>query len=97
MSFAALFVVAVLACIVLNGLTIVVLAMKKQQLTYMDLILISLSISDLLQAGLGYSVEIYSYYSETQMNDVACKVCNVSTGWNRRFTTLILIFFSENT
>ena len=74
MSFAPLFVVCVAACVILNALTVLVLVKKGGKLTYMDLILISLSVSDLLQAALGYSVEIFAYYSESSMAFGPCKV-----------------------
>ena len=59
MAVVALFVLGVIASVLLNLLVVVVLMQKGKSLNYMDVIMISLSFSDLLQAGIGYGIQFF--------------------------------------
>ena len=56
--------VGILASTLLNLLVILVLQRKRKSMTNMDRLMISLSVSDLLQALVGYTTGLYNEYWE---------------------------------
>ena len=79
MCLVGLLIFGLLVCGLLNLLVIVVLLKKGNEISYMDLLMISLAISDLLQASVGYSVEVHSYYMATSISSTSCKISAFST------------------
>lgn len=88
MAVVVILIVGVIVSLLLNLLVLVVLLKKGQKINYMELIMVSLSISDLLQAAIGYSVEIHSFLSATKISDVGCQISAFST----TFLGLVSIF-----
>ena len=78
MYLVTLFLFGLVICILLNLLVIVVLLRKGRDICFMDLLMISLSISDLLQTSIGYSVEIHSHYTGRLISHTSCKVAAFS-------------------
>ena len=79
MGLGIFFVFGLVMCVSLNFLVIVVLLKKGRAINYMDMLMISLSVSDLLQAGIGYTVELHSYYSGKPIDGVPCQIAAFST------------------
>ena len=63
MSFEVCFISGIILSDLLNLLIVVVILSKGDSINYMDIIIVSLSTSDILQATVGYTVEIYSIYT----------------------------------
>ena len=57
MGLGNLFMVAVAICILFNGIVVTVLLKKAKRITYLDLVLVSLAISDALQVGGDFEME----------------------------------------
>jgi len=74
MAFVVFYIIGVISSVLLNLLIIIVLLRKVRDITYMDLIMVSLSLSDLIQAAAGYSIEIYSISYENIMSETRCKI-----------------------
>ena len=71
--------VAVALCILLNVIVVVVLLKKAGRINYFDLVLVSLAISDALQAAVGDSIEIHHFYSGNELVGTPCVVSSFST------------------
>lgn len=82
------YVSGIILSVILNMMVIIVLVKKKRDINHIDLCIISLAVSDLLQAGLGYSLEIYSFHYDTAM---LSKIwCNIS-GFSITYLALVSI------
>ena len=73
MEILVFYVLGIIISVILNLLVIVVLLSKKSKVNLLDLSIVSLSISDLLQSGIGYSLEIYGFIKEEWVDDSTCK------------------------
>ena len=60
----SLFIIAIIISVTLNLSVLLYLYRKKSKLNVLELSLLSLSVSDLLQSGIGYSTEIISFTTE---------------------------------
>jgi len=80
MALAVFFCIGLITCVLLNLLVVVVLLKKGRERSYMDLLMVSLSTSDILQAGIGYSVEIHAYYHNgLSSSKLWCQIAGFST------------------
>ena len=66
--------VAVLLCILLNLILVVYLLKKSGRLNYLDVVLVSLALSDALQAAIGDIIEIHAYVSGDKLDGIPCLV-----------------------
>lgn len=82
------FIIGVILCISLNLLVVLVMWGKRKELTQIDLIMLSMAVSDLLQAILGYPVQIHAFIYEEMMNEKFCAV----SGFSVTFLALTSIF-----
>ena len=73
-----LLIIGLTMCVILNLLVIVVLLKKGRKINYMGVFMISLAISDILQAGIGYAVEVHSYFTIQSIDKLSCIVSGFS-------------------
>ena len=73
-----LLIIGLTMCVFLNLLVIVVLLKKGWKINYMGVFMISLAISDILQAGIGYAVEVHSYFTIQSIGKLSCIVSGFS-------------------
>lgn len=83
-----LYIIGIFLTVLLNLLTIIVLSKKCKKLTHFDLIMISLSINDIMQALVGYSLELYSTVNYSHFHTSLC--CKVA-GFTITFLGLVSI------
>lgn len=69
-----LYLIGIILCMLLNLLVIVVSLSKKSKINHLDLCIISLAVSDFLQAGMGYSLEIHGFINVEVVNTISCGV-----------------------
>ena len=79
MSFGICFMLAVALCILVNAIVIILLLKKKNEVNYLDLILVSLALSDALQAAVGDSIEIHAFISGKELVGTPCVISAFST------------------
>lgn len=73
------YVTGILLSVIPNLLVIIVLLNKRHKLNHLDLCIVSLAVSDCLQAGIGYSLEIYSFdFSSDSERFPSCKIAGFS-------------------
>lgn len=82
-----LYIAGVVLSLGLNLFVVVVVASKRKCVSYFDLLMLSLSISDILQTGVGYSTEIYALATSSTISKDACKVA----GFTVTFLALVSI------
>ena len=56
-----LFIGGIILSILLNLLIVIAIFSKGNNINYMDIIMISLSVSDILQAAVGYMMEVHAF------------------------------------
>ena len=92
------FIIGSILSVTLNLTVIIVLTCQKRRLIVVHYSFVSLSISDLLQAGIGYSMEIFSYFnrsSQSRDGDSACTIGAFSVSCAVLFSLPSLIGWSE--
>lgn len=72
------YIIGVVLSILLNLLVVVVLLTKCSHVNHLDMLMVSLAISDILQSVTGYPVEIYSLINTTIIDQLSCKVAGFS-------------------
>ena len=79
MAFGECFMIAVAFCILFNAVVVALLLKKGNRINYLDLVLVSLAISDALQAAVGDSIEIQAFYSGNELVGIPCTISGFST------------------
>lgn len=75
----AFFIIGVASSLSLNLLVVVVVAQKKRRMNHLDVFKISLAVSDIMQSGIGYPLEIYANISSKEISKLSCTVAGFST------------------
>lgn len=79
--------VGITLTIILNGTVIVYLIKKKSKINQLDFLLLSLAVSDVLQAVIGYSLEIYGQTHTSTNTWIGCE----AAGFSVHFFALVSI------
>ena len=79
MAYIVFSVLGVMLCIFLNLLVIIVLLRKTDAINRLDLLMISLAISDILRAVVGHSLEINSVHRGSSISDQECQIIGFAT------------------
>lgn len=80
------YIIGIFIGVILNMVVVLVLLSKKREVNHLDLTIVSLCLSDIFQAGVGYSVEIYSFYQDEGPSKQLCEISG--------FTITFLAFVS---
>lgn len=81
------YILGVVLSLFLNFMVVAVIFSKRLTLRHLDLIMLSLAISDVIQACLGYSIEIYAHMSGNVISNVQCQI----SGYTITFMALVSI------
>lgn len=73
------FIIGVIISLILNLIVCLVVLSKRKKINYFDILMLSMGISDIIQATTGYPVEIHSFMSEKEIGKVACTIAGFST------------------
>lgn len=72
------YICGVIISMLLNSLVVIVMATKGKQVNHLDLLMLSLAISDVLQTATGYPFEIYSLFNSTEIEETPCTIAGFS-------------------
>lgn len=74
-----LFFLGVILSIAFNMVVIIVVLRKKRHTNHLDLLKLSLAISDISQAAIGYIVELHAFWNKSEITKTSCIIAAFST------------------
>ena len=80
-------VIGIILCVILNLMVIIVYGYKRRSIKVGEIQLVSLALSDFLQAGTGYALQLYAYNTPSEIGTWACK----ASGFCVTFLSLVSI------
>ena len=88
------FIIGIVLSVFLNLSVILFFCCQKNKLNVLELSLVSLALSDLLQAGIGFSMEILSFFKKNENNEKSCIIGGFLVGSLSLVSMLSLVTIS---